>query len=112
MILISLLGCTSYIVGQACDLDDQDWHIGYYGDQVEGGIQHASAVNAFNSSPTYGNAGAIWLYAAESVPGRITADFGSYIVRVNPFPLPVHGELLIQAATGSSNKPRQWVVDY
>ncbi len=21
---------------------------------------------------------------------------------------PVHGELLIQAATGSSNKPRQW----
>ena len=88
MLLISLLGCTSYIVGQACDYDDQDWHIGYYGAQVVGGTQSAAAVNAFNNSPTYGNAGAIWLDAAESIPNRTTADFGSYLVRVSPVPIP------------------------
>jgi hypothetical protein len=88
MLLISLMGCTSYLVGQACDSDDQDWHIGMYGEQVVNGVQNAAAVNAFNNSPLYGNAGAIWLDAAESVPGRTTIDFGSYLVRINPVPVP------------------------
>ena len=59
-----------------------------YGEQVVNGLQSASAVNAFNNSPIYGNAGAIWLDAAESVPDRTTIDFGSYLVRVNPVPAP------------------------
>jgi len=87
-LLLTLMGCTSYIVGQTCDSDDQDWHIGMYGEQVVSGLQTASAVNTYNNSFAYGDAGILWLDWVDSVPGRTTTDFGSYLVRVNPVPIP------------------------
>jgi hypothetical protein len=88
MSLLNFMGCTSYIVGQACDLDGQDWHIGMYGNQVNSGIQTAAIVDAYNNSPPYGNAGAIWVDFSEFVPSRTTTDFGSYLVRTSSVPEP------------------------
>jgi len=88
MVLLNLMGCTSYIVGQECDYNDQDWHIGMYGSQVTDGVQLASTVTAYNNLPPYGNAGAIWLDHSEASPERITDDYGSYLVRTSPVPIP------------------------
>jgi len=38
ILLLSLMGCTSYILGQACDGAEQDWHIAMYGPPPNGGI--------------------------------------------------------------------------
>ena len=86
-LLLNLMGCTSYIVGQPCDADDQDWHIAMYGPQVTSGLQTAAAVDVYNNSPS-GNSGILWVDFVDSVPGRTTADFGSYLVRASTIPLP------------------------
>jgi hypothetical protein len=86
--LLDLMGCTSYIVGQQCDLAEQDWHIGFYGPEVINGIQTASVVDAFGERDYRNGKAAIWLDFAETVPSRTRRDFGSYLVRINPIPEP------------------------
>jgi hypothetical protein len=88
MQLLSLMGCTSNVIGELCDSMEQDWNIGFYGDQVITGLQPASVVDAFNTPDSRAGKGAIWLDFYETVPTRTRDDFGSYLVRTSVVPIP------------------------
>jgi len=77
-----------------------------YGEQVLNGLQTTSGVDAPNSSPVYGNAGAIWLDFFEYVRGRATTDFGNYLVQIDPVTAPPGLQLSAPTLSDSGGKSK------
>ena len=78
-LLVALMGCTSDVLGVACDGIDQNWHIGWYSTQAG---QFGSGVVDYFGPPDYrAGTGAMLIDFAELVAINTRLDIGSYLVR-------------------------------
>lgn len=89
-LLIALMGCTSSVLGVACDGVDQDWQIGRYAMQSSPFVEGLAIVDAFGAPDYRAGTGAMLIDWGSLDPGfSRRADVGNYLVRSSaPVPEP------------------------
>lgn len=81
-LLIQLMGCTSAVLGKACDGTDQNWHIGFFGTNST----DAALVDFFGPPDPRAGTAAMWTDFGPTVDILNRPDVGSFLVRAIPEP--------------------------
>jgi len=85
ILLIDLMGCTSQLVGEACDGVSQNWNIAMYGPgSPDPHLVSAAIVDAYGPPDIDAGRAAMWLDFGPTVDLPSRPDVGSYLVRAVP----------------------------